>query len=185
MSWPMFDVITDPEKFKTIKDYMESPTETDNHSFSVTVTKTQNFSEDYPGICTISLRNISKVSLRTMFGVTPPFSRYKGKTQNGDSMVLIPLNSRSSIINAERLLPEEPPWRISESFTIPQTGTVKTLEPGDSVSDDYAILLPEDSDSEYKSGKYLFSDQIKYERPSQEQLKNKFEWSFEMEIVSQ
>ncbi|WP_158059635.1 hypothetical protein [Halorussus halophilus] len=185
MTWPEFDVHPNPEEYVTTYDFMELPTTSADHRFEVRVEKVAEFSQTHPGTFCISLTNTGTETLRTMFGITPPFSRYFGTNQSDKQLVVIPLHSRDTSVNKERLVPDEPPWRAVEDFDIPQVGTTIILDAGESVSDEYAILLPTGLTSEYHSGQYQFSDQVKFQLPDEERLNNKFEWSFTVEIEPQ
>ncbi|KZN26497.1 hypothetical protein A4G99_20870 [Haladaptatus sp. R4] len=115
----------------------------DDSFVATAIEPTREMTNEHPPSVEVSITNVRDTPIDVTFGATPPLDVYPGKDDAEGLLYLIPLESDDVSITPERLVPdsmEHGIWRVTESFTIPESVTILTIEPGKSITGEYAVL---------------------------------------------
>ncbi|WP_170864890.1 hypothetical protein [Halogranum amylolyticum] len=146
-----------------------------------TATLIREFTSQAPPAVRLTLTNISSTQHEVFTGFTPPFSQYVLHQSSGaeENMCIVVPSSypRADDVVVPTAM-EEGCWTAEDIPSILETGMIKELDSGESISEVYTVLNHSSNDSCYPVGKYTSLDQIAID-----DQENESEISFAITVV--
>lgn len=146
-------------QFPTVE--VEQQTTTTDAGLEFVVEKVAEYSTSSPAEIEMTLTNTTGSATEIIFGGSPPYSRYWGQRETGETLVVVP-GTRNYLApktgTTAEFLPAEADgecWQASAEIVGQDVALERTLEPGESVAETYAAVSQANSEC-LSRGSYRF-----------------------------
>ncbi|GAB3691807.1 hypothetical protein GCM10028857_29640 [Salinarchaeum chitinilyticum] len=106
------------------------------------------FTDDAPAKLAVELANVSDSSAEYSFGVSPPWGGLWSESMVDGSMLCLVPDDREYVARPEEVIPARPTdgcWRAESVIEVEAIGLTQTVDPGETIREEYTILATEDS----------------------------------------
>jgi hypothetical protein len=121
---------------------------------TVDATAPENFSTDHPARVEVAFTNEADESRTFQFGSLVPWDGIYGAGRDGNASLL--LAPTDGVVPGE---PTDGCWRATDGIALPAVMRSETLDPGETVSREYALLAAHDSDACHPPVTYRFESE--------------------------